>query len=274
MRHTELWLRLLLAATIALGAVVAWAAARLAGGDGTEIHSAITGIGLALLAVLLIVTVIVWKNSRLARRARRPDQRVTEWTVSPATWAAFVETDKRREAETPEWHRVWKPRRRYTGGQVICAKGGFLIDGLMLGIEPRGINGATGIGWLQAVPECLEVATRIVIGTGSTIRTYPALYRIPVEPAAREAAIAAYHHYEAFIRAGALSDPAPQRRAVRIAMALAVVCWAVGGLGFVLEGTGAMPGSDLPALMGLVGVLTGSGAAFVAFVVWLAMLRR
>ena len=76
MRNVEGKLWMFLAATAAAGAAVAVSARADYLGQWGGAAPAVTGVGVALLVILLIVDIIFWKLAHATRRARRPDQRI------------------------------------------------------------------------------------------------------------------------------------------------------------------------------------------------------
>jgi hypothetical protein len=78
-------------AALTLGTIgaIAWGALRLTELPDHTAASVTVGVGLVVAALLLMADVVLWKLIRVRRRARRADQRIAEWTVSPETWAAF-----------------------------------------------------------------------------------------------------------------------------------------------------------------------------------------
>ena len=224
--------------------------------------------------MLGIVDIILWKVIRVRRRARRPDQKIAAWTLSPGTWAAFRDRNAAREAETPTHQQVWSPRASKRPVEVLASRPGFLIDGIFIGVEPRGMGRVTGLQWLAGRPECLEFACMVPVSSGSqSFRSVPGLFRIPVEPSQREAAETAFRHYRDFLTQGDLSDPTGHRLMVRIAVVLAVIGLPLGALGFWMNANDVMRNTEVPVLLALLGTMGGGGAALVALVVWAVMLR-
>ncbi|MCB1341466.1 MAG: hypothetical protein KDK24_10475 [Pseudooceanicola sp.] len=277
MRHVDRYLWLFLALTLIAAAVVA-VAGRMDYLDETDgIPAIVTGIGAAVLAVLAIVTFLLWKMSRFVRRARRPDQRVASWTVSPDLWARFIELDAARAAEYPAYIHMFKPRTKTPakGVEVLCAKSGILIDGMALGTEVRGLSAMTGLTWLSGNPETIEFVARVPRGrSGGGIATDPGFFRIPVAPARREEAMTAYNYYRDLLIRGELSDPTGHRLMVRICWLLAAILLPIGALGFWMNAKGIMAGHIAVPLMAMIGTMGGGGAVLVAVVVWYAMLKK
>jgi hypothetical protein len=275
MRHPERVFAV--TATLTLGAIaaIAWGAQRLSQHPSDSTASITVGVGLVVATLLVIADVLFWKVIRLRRRARRPDQKIAAWTLSPETWAAFRDRNTAREAETPAYRNLWSPRVNNRPVEVLASRPGFLIDGIFIGVEPRGLGRVTGQQWLAGRPECLEFACTIPVSSGSrSFRLVPGLFRIPVEPSAREAAETAYRHYHDFLSRGEPSDPTGHRLVVRIATALAVIGLPLGALGFWMNANDVMRNTDVPALLALIGTMAGGGAALVALVVWSVMLRK
>lgn len=277
MRHVDRYLWLFLVLTLIAAAVVAVAGRMNYLSDSDGLPAIVTGVGAAVLAILAIFTILLWKMSRMIRRARRPDQRVASWTVSPILWEQFIKADAARAAENPAYIHVFKPRAKIppSGVDVLAAKGGLILDGIMLGTEVRGLGAMTGLTWMSGTPECIEFVNRVPRGTtNSTITSDPGFFRVPVSPSQREEAVKAYDYYRAQLIKGELSDPTGHRLMVRICWALAIILLPLGALGFWMNANGIMEGHIAVALMALIGTMGGGGAAFVALVVWFVMLKK
>lgn len=277
MRNVDGKLRLFLALTLIAAAIVAVAGRMVYLERHGDIAHIVTGVGAGVLAILAILTILLWKMSRFIRRARRPDQRVASWTVSPELWQQFVANDAARSAEYPANVAVFKPRPKApaAGVDVLAARNGFLLDGMALGTMPRGLNAMTGMKWLSGTPESMEFVVRVPRSrSGGGITSDPGFYRIPVSPSQREEAVKAYEYYRDLLARGELSDTTDQRLTVRIASTLAAILLPIGALGFWMNANEILYGHIAVALMMLIGIMGGGGAAIVAFAVWTVMLKK
>ena len=110
----------------------------------------------------------------------------------------------------------------------------------------------------------------------STIRTRTrrVALRVPIAPAQRQAAIAAYNHYTKAMRTGEISSHHPARIVTRLALMLGLICLPLGALGFWMNANAIMQDSLTPPLLAMIGTLGGIGALVVGGVSWLVMLRR
>ena len=80
------WFRLTLVVAVLLGPAMALAISDLTRNGDRPVLSVVTGIGTAILVIDVIAAVLLWKVGRVARRARRPDRRIADWTLTPETW--------------------------------------------------------------------------------------------------------------------------------------------------------------------------------------------
>jgi hypothetical protein len=273
MRHSDRWLRLALLAALLLGLPITLSAIEISRhGDGGW-PSFVLGLSLALEFFLLVFAILMFKNVRLARRIRRPDRQIASWTVSPEIWAAFLARDAARAAEAPKLLRAFKPRPGNALVEVIAAQGAILIDGVVIGVEPRGLDAVRGVSWLSGRPECLEFRCVVPVTAGRVLRAVPGWFRIPVPPASREAGEVAFAAYTRSIARGELSDPRVHRLFVHLCIGLALLLLPVGGLGIAMMAAGIMDDRQLPFVLAIIGCMGSAGAALVAFIVWLAMPR-
>lgn len=267
-------------ALAAWAAVLAYGAWRLTVGPGDSVWSIVVGVGGALGIVVVLFWVLSIKGWLRTRRLMRPDQRIASWQVSPATWEAFRALEAGIEATEGNMPNLLRPGRKPVAAPVpvIAAKGALLIGGRLYEVEPRGMLAVREVRWNVGAPECLNfvILQTIVRGGNASMgitRTWVAL-RVPVAPAQREAAVAAFAHYRDAVARGEVSDPRPSRIMVRGSLVLAALGMVSGAAGLWMNHAGILQGSLVPLLLAVIGLTGALGALVVAGVVWLVMLRK
>lgn len=270
-----------LTALTVLGAtLLGFAVWRLNTPGSSSIWSVYVGVGIVPLLLVAIFLLLAVKARRRTARLMRPEMQVARWQVSAATWEAFVAYEARLRDIKDHLPNLLKAGRKAVKHplEVIAAKGGMLIGGRLFEVEPRGMMALREVRWHGGPPECLELVLieTALINTGSSLRiqTRWVAVRVPVEPTARDSAIAAHQFYTAVEAAGEISKPGPARILVRIALALAAICFLVAASGFLMHVQELMAGSPVPRILAFLGTMVGLAALVTAGIIWAAMLRK
>ncbi len=189
---------------------------------------------------------------------------IARWRLTPTEWERFRMVDAVRTAQHAALINELNMRRPtpVDGVEVIFGRRQVIVDGSYHQLRPGGLPELHSVGWLgpPADPECLEFG--VLYPGGRFGGAKPFALRVPVAPAAREAGVAVYRHFEAIIpkfRPGL----AYRRPALVIGGGLVVALAAalVGSAGWIMRSRGGR--SDATEIL----MIGGGIATFTALLV-------
>jgi hypothetical protein len=224
-------------------------------------------IGLAILPVIFapLMAWNFWRGVKLFASIRRGEKVIGRWTVTAADVAEFAVLDDARNAHGGEYLNNWRrPRAVPPKGLEIA----FVPDGVLAGdvyytLVTTGIFKFTKVGMLPTEPPAIEFVTILTMtrgGTAFSISRSIAVLRLPAPREADAAAARVLDHFRKVAAGELLVHGHYFPRLVRIGLIGAPLCFAVAGLGYVLDGDG------VPDLMLGLGILFGGAFAVLALV--------
>ena len=183
-----------LKAGIALAAALAGAAA-LAWSFVDDAPPAARSLGAIALALGILAAMNYFYAQILVRRARRGENLVARWRVSPSTLARFEQGERARKRGKNNW-RGWR-KHRPQGLEVIFVRDAVVVGDTYFTLRSRGVSRVTHAHIERGAVDYIQFAMTLTIvgaGTQGLTARYRGHLRIPVaDNAAVEAARVVAH---------------------------------------------------------------------------------
>ncbi|MGV3708762.1 MAG: hypothetical protein ACO1Q7_07970 [Gemmatimonas sp.] len=215
--------------------------------DGTWFALAIGSFFVALGAAVAVITLQV--HARWIARLKRGDDRLAQWTVSPAEWAQFAAEDQRWRDEG-RINSVAVAKQNATNGvDVTIAK-----TSLMVGDDFYHLGALRTLQWIPSTPPCLEY-NMVTHSKNGTIKWN---IRFPVASGADAPARAVWDYVHRPVPADVTRSISTRRIARAIGLLVGVTCTVMFVIGWVLRTSPAQHSETMWALIiGLVGTPIG-----------------
>lgn len=237
-------------------------------GQETTLSAALIGIGLfaAILGAVMCAN-FLW-GVAVIRRIREGRDLVARWRVTPEELDRFRAADAARSAHGPDYHSDWTPPdpSPAEGLEVRFAPDAVLIGGDYFGLSSTGFINFSAVKRIADAPASLEFRVNRTEARGATVQrltTVSSLLRVPVSPAAPEAAARALDHFERVMRREIIVNPGMWTVRIRIGLWTAAIAAIVAVSGWLWPKFTPDPDHIGDAIMGC-GIIIGLGGLALA----------
>jgi hypothetical protein len=250
-------------------------------GRETMLSAPLIGIGLFAAILALPISILMMNGIGVYNRVARGENAIARWTLTPDELATFRELDAQRTAHGPEYVSDYIP-------PETCPPGGlsviFVADAVMIGDIFYGLTN-TGLVRFDALKmlhhaKALEFRLRVTTARGATVQrfvTESTLLRVPIAPAAMEAAAGVQAHFEKVLRREVVVNPGFWPFRIRVGLWTAVAFGAISAIGYSLWDSTTSLENPVPEIMmggGAIFAIAGLILALAAWVQYRRQMRR
>lgn len=157
-------------------------------------------LGTVVMVVALLMTANYLHARSLVRRMRRGEDVIARWTLGPAAFATFRDTERARKARRNNW-RV-PGRDRPEGLDVIFTRHSVLVGDTWFRLAARGMTRFSHVRIENGAVPSIEFAMRLTIaGAGSLHQTarYRGHLRVPIADGAAPEAARVVAHFRGLV---------------------------------------------------------------------------